>query len=75
MKALQAVLDTNFWLATHVVCVTLGYTATFVAGFLGVAFVVTGVFTPYLDKTWIKSLGQARSTVSDVAPTLSFAIA
>lgn len=22
---MQAVLDTNFWLATHVVCITLGY--------------------------------------------------
>ncbi len=29
---LQAVLDTQFWLATHVVCVTLGYAATYLAG-------------------------------------------
>ena len=34
---LQAVLDTQFWLATHVVCITLGYSTTFLAGFLGVA--------------------------------------
>ena len=33
---MQAVLDTKFWLATHVTCVTLGYTATFVAGGLGI---------------------------------------
>ncbi len=26
---LQAVLDTLFWLATHVVCITLGYATTF----------------------------------------------
>ena len=32
---MQAVLDTNFWLATHVVCITLGYATTFVAGVLG----------------------------------------
>ena len=32
MKILQAVLDTNFWLATHVVIITLGYAATFLAG-------------------------------------------
>ena len=32
LEMLQAVLDTNFWLATHVTCVTLGYAATFVAG-------------------------------------------
>ncbi|MBY0231145.1 MAG: cytochrome c biogenesis protein CcsA [Gemmataceae bacterium] len=38
MAVLEAVLDTNFWLATHVTIVTLGYTATFVAGFLATAF-------------------------------------
>ncbi len=36
---LQAVLDTQFWLATHVVCVTLGYAATFVTGLLGIAYI------------------------------------
>ncbi len=35
---LQAVLDTQFWLATHVVCVTLGYAATYVCGLLGVVY-------------------------------------
>jgi ABC-type transport system involved in cytochrome c biogenesis permease subunit len=38
MEVLQAVLDTNFWLATHVTTVTLGYTATFVAGFIAILF-------------------------------------
>lgn len=37
---MQAVLDTTFWLATHVVCITLGYAATFLAGFLGLAYIV-----------------------------------
>ncbi len=32
---MQAVLDTNFWLATHVVCITLGYATTLLAGALG----------------------------------------
>lgn len=40
MEMLQAVLDTNFWLATHVTTVTLGYTATFVAGFFGALYVL-----------------------------------
>src|SRR5262249_40740463 len=39
MEVMQAVLDTNFWLATHVTTVTLGYTATFVAGFLATVYV------------------------------------
>src|SRR5437773_4234880 len=48
MEMLRAVLDTNFWLATHVVCVTLGYASTFVAGTLALTYVVLGVFTPVL---------------------------
>jgi ABC-type transport system involved in cytochrome c biogenesis permease subunit len=39
MEMMQAVLDTNFWLATHVTVVTTGYAATLVAGFLGIVFV------------------------------------
>jgi ABC-type transport system involved in cytochrome c biogenesis permease subunit len=48
MEMMRAVLDTNFWLATHVVIVTLGYASTFVAGGLAMAYVVLGVFTPTL---------------------------
>ncbi len=48
MEMLRAVLDTNVWLATHVVVVTLGYASTFVAGTLAMAYVVLGVFTPLL---------------------------
>ena len=40
---MQAVLDTQFWLATHVVTVALGYSATFVAGLLGLLFILLGV--------------------------------
>ncbi len=40
MEMLQAVLDTNFWLATHVVIITIGYSATFVAGFLAIVYVI-----------------------------------
>ena len=39
LEMMEAVLDTNFWLATHVTTVTLGYTATFVAGFVGCIYV------------------------------------
>lgn len=47
---LQAVLDTQFWLATHVVCITLGYSTTFVAGLLGLLYVLRGVLTPSLSE-------------------------
>ena len=46
MAVLQAVLDTQFWLATHVVCITLGYAATFVAGLLGLFYILWGTLTP-----------------------------
>jgi ABC-type transport system involved in cytochrome c biogenesis permease subunit len=46
MAQLEAVLDTNFWLATHVVVITLGYAATFLAGLLAIVYVFRGVFTP-----------------------------
>jgi ABC-type transport system involved in cytochrome c biogenesis permease subunit len=40
LEMMRAVLDSNFWLATHVVCVTIGYSSTFLAAALGVAWVV-----------------------------------
>ncbi len=45
---LQAVLDTNFWLSTHVICVSLGYSATLAAGAMGATYVLGGLFTPLL---------------------------
>ena len=40
LGVLQAVLDTQFWLATHVVCVTVGYAATFLAGAIGALYLI-----------------------------------
>jgi ABC-type transport system involved in cytochrome c biogenesis permease subunit len=45
---LQAVLDTQFWLATHVVCVTLGYSTTFVAGLLGIIYILRRLLVGWL---------------------------
>jgi ABC-type transport system involved in cytochrome c biogenesis permease subunit len=50
LEMMRAVLDTNLWLATHVVVVTAGYAATFLAGFLAIIYVVRGLFTRSLDK-------------------------
>ncbi len=49
-SVLVAVLDTQFWLATHVTCVTLGYATTYVAGALGVLYILLGVLTPSLGR-------------------------
>ncbi len=50
LEMMQAVLDTNLWLATHVVIVTTGYAATFLAGFLAMIYVVLGLTTSLLKK-------------------------
>jgi ABC-type transport system involved in cytochrome c biogenesis permease subunit len=34
LEMMRAVLDSNFWLSLHVITITLGYSATFLAGFL-----------------------------------------
>jgi len=58
MEMMRAVLDTNFWLATHVVVVTLGYASTFVAGFLAIVYIVMGVFTPNLTRPMSRKAAQ-----------------
>jgi ABC-type transport system involved in cytochrome c biogenesis permease subunit len=57
MEMLRAVLDTNFWLATHVVVVTLGYASTFFAGLLAILYIFLGLCTPLL-KHKIGQLGK-----------------
>lgn len=49
-QVLQAVLDTQFWLATHVVCITLGYSTTLLAGVLGLVYVLMGHVANRLDE-------------------------
>ncbi|HON06894.1 MAG TPA: cytochrome c biogenesis protein CcsA [Verrucomicrobiota bacterium] len=50
MEVLRAVLDTNFWLATHVVTIALGYGAVYVAGLFAIVYIILGVFTKRLTK-------------------------
>jgi ABC-type transport system involved in cytochrome c biogenesis permease subunit len=40
LEMMRAVLDSNFWLATHVVTITVGYAGTFLAGALAIAYAV-----------------------------------
>lgn len=46
LEVMRAVLDSNFWLSTHVVMVSLGYSAMFISGFLGILYVFQGIFRP-----------------------------
>ncbi len=72
LEMLTAVLDTNFWLSTHVTCVTFGYAATFVAGFIGLAFIVLGVLTTSLRGANVKVVGQMLYGILCFALFLSF---
>jgi ABC-type transport system involved in cytochrome c biogenesis permease subunit len=56
LEMMRAVLDSNFWLATHVVVITIGYSATFLAGFLAIVYIFRGVFTKSLDKATADAL-------------------
>lgn len=72
MIMLQAVLDTNFWLATHVVVVTLGYASTFVAGFLAIIYLIRGLFTTTLRESTSKALGRMVYGIVCFAALFSF---
>ncbi len=68
----QAVLDTNLWLATHVTTVTLGYSTTYLAGALAIAFIIGGLFTKAFDAEARKSMGMVIYGVVCFSLFLSF---
>lgn len=72
MEMMQAVLDTNFWLATHVVVVTLGYASTFVAGSLAITYVVRGVFSNAITPELSRSLSKMVFGILCFATLFSF---
>ncbi len=72
LEMMRAVLDSNFWLATHVVTVTVGYSATFLAGFLALIYVARGVFTRSLDRATRDALARMVYGVVCFATLFSF---
>jgi ABC-type transport system involved in cytochrome c biogenesis permease subunit len=72
MEQMRAVLDTRFWLATHVITITLGYMATFVAGTLGVFYIIAGLFTRRLDEATNDNMYRMMYGVTCFALLLSF---
>ena len=70
LKMLVAVLNSNFWLATHVTTITIGYGATCVGGVLGHIWLLQaalGKDRSTLDQTYKTTLG-----ILGVALTLTF---
>jgi len=72
LEMLQAVLDTNIWLATHVVAITTGYSAMFLAGMLAIIYIIRGVFTRSLKKGTADSLARMTYGVVCFATLFSF---
>jgi ABC-type transport system involved in cytochrome c biogenesis permease subunit len=72
LEMLQAVLDTNIWLATHVVAITTGYSAMFLAGMLAIIYIIRGVFTRSLKTVTASSFERMTYGVICFATLFSF---
>jgi len=58
LEMMRAVLDSNFWLTVHVVTITMGYGACFVAGTLALVYILRGALTRSLDAATAESLSR-----------------
>lgn len=56
MEMMRAVLDSNFWLATHVVTITIGYSGTFLAGAIAIGWTLRQHLGRNLDAATGKAL-------------------
>jgi ABC-type transport system involved in cytochrome c biogenesis permease subunit len=65
---LQAVLDTQFWLATHVITINLGYAATYAAGAWGIVYILFTHVFPALNPE------DSKKVLRTLYGTLCFAI-
>jgi ABC-type transport system involved in cytochrome c biogenesis permease subunit len=82
LEMMQAVLDTNLWLATHVTTVTFGYAATYVAGAIALLYLAASIIRdvtedaagkafPLLD-SFEKAFGQVIYGIVCLAMLMSF---
>lgn len=55
MEKMRAVLNSNFWLSTHVITITMGYGATFLAGFLGIIYLLYGWMRRGMDTSLMET--------------------
>lgn len=56
MEMMRAVLDSNFWLATHVVTITIGYGGTFLAGTIAIGYTLRKLFLLNPDEETTRAL-------------------
>jgi ABC-type transport system involved in cytochrome c biogenesis permease subunit len=72
MEMMRAVLDSNFWLATHVVTITIGYGATFLAGAIAIFWTLRRHIATRTDPASTKALGSMTYGVVCFALLFSF---
>ena len=70
MEMMRAVLDSNFWLGTHVVTVTIGYASTFLAGAIAIVYILRGVLSRSLTPETAQAM--SRMTYGVVCFSLFF---
>jgi ABC-type transport system involved in cytochrome c biogenesis permease subunit len=72
MEMMRAVLDSNFWLSTHVVAITIGYSSTFLAGTLAHVYILRGFLTSSLTKDQARTLARMTYGVVCFSLLMSF---
>ncbi|CAN5560185.1 cytochrome c biogenesis protein CcsA [soil metagenome] len=72
LEMMQAVLDTNFWLATHVTCITFGYVATYVSSAAGIAYLIAVLFVRKTTAAGAKDIARMVYAIVCFATLLSF---
>jgi ABC-type transport system involved in cytochrome c biogenesis permease subunit len=72
MEMMRAVLDSNFWLGTHVLTITIGYSGTFLAGALAIGWALRQHLAPSLDPATSKMLLSATYGIICFALFFSF---
>ena len=72
LEQMRAVLDTRFWLATHVTTITLGYMATFIAGVAGIFYILAGLVSRRLDEATQQEMDRILYGTTAFALLLSF---
>ena len=58
LVVMQAVLNSNFWLSTHVVSMTIGYAIILMAGFFAISYILMGTLTRLLTSDFESKLAK-----------------
>lgn len=72
MEMMRAVLDSNFWLATHVITITIGYSATYLAGAIAIGYTLREHLVRRVDPATTQALASMTYGVLCFALLFSF---